>query len=471
MKKILIRLGFFSIGSLGSAVLNLVLLPVTTTFLSPEEYGKTSMFFLAQTFLIYVIYLGFDQAFTREYHDQKNKKSLLQQSMMIPLIGSIILAMNLVLYANHFSMFLFEDPSYTKAIYLLAISAILLIFERFILLDIRMQNKAIIFSVYSILLKLIILLFTLLFLYVGRPTFITVVYGMLVGQIIGDCVLIIGNGMLFYPLNLTLDKSLFNNLCRFGFPTVVGTFLYSLLTIIDKVMLRHFADFTSLGIYTAAFKVASALMILQVSFANFWIPTAYEWYKKNKPLVHYERVSHLMMFLLSFCFLIMVLFKESIVLLLSSEYSEAQHLVPLLSFYPLMMTISETTNLGIVFSKKSHLNIAASLFAVLAAGLTHLFFVPLFGATGAAAATGLGYLVFFFSRTYFSMKHWQGFSVKRQVSLSLLLYCFALFTAVNQNFWLEKGMVLLLLLLMLILYQNELKLMKLFFQERSIRKV
>ncbi|MBO1146075.1 polysaccharide biosynthesis protein, partial [Enterococcus casseliflavus] len=57
MKKLLLRLGFFSLGSLGSAVLNLVLLPVTTSFLTPEEYGKTSMFFLAQTFLIYVIYL------------------------------------------------------------------------------------------------------------------------------------------------------------------------------------------------------------------------------------------------------------------------------------------------------------------------------------------------------------------------------------------------------------------------------
>ncbi|MBM9833243.1 oligosaccharide flippase family protein, partial [Enterococcus faecalis] len=74
MKKLLLRLGFFSLGSLGSAVLNLVLLPVTTSFLTPEEYGKTSMFFLAQTFLIYVIYLGFDQAFTREYHDHENKR-------------------------------------------------------------------------------------------------------------------------------------------------------------------------------------------------------------------------------------------------------------------------------------------------------------------------------------------------------------------------------------------------------------
>lgn len=74
MKQLIVRLLQFSIGSIGAALLNLILIPVTTYFLSPEEYGKTSMFLLAQTLLIYVIYLGFDQAFTREFYEYKNNK-------------------------------------------------------------------------------------------------------------------------------------------------------------------------------------------------------------------------------------------------------------------------------------------------------------------------------------------------------------------------------------------------------------
>ncbi|EJF50570.1 polysaccharide biosynthesis protein [Enterococcus sp. C1] len=470
MKKLLLRLGFFSLGSLGSAVLNLVLLPVTTSFLTPQEYGKTSMFFLAQTFLIYVIYLGFDQAFTREYHDHENKRELLQQAMLVPLLGSFFFQLILVVFAEDFSQLLFESPQYTRAIYLFALSSGLLIFERFLLLTVRMQNKAIQFSVYSILVKFMVLFITLLFLFFGPPTFITVVYGMLFGQIIGDCLLILANLALFMPLIRQIDRNLIKKLSRFGLPTVVGTFLYSLLMIIDKMMLRYFADFAALGIYTAAFKVASALMILQVSFANFWIPTSYEWFKKGKPLIYYERVSHFIMFVLSIFFLLMVFFKETIVILLSQDYLEAQYLFPLLCFYPLMMTISETTNLGIVFYKKSHLNIAASLLAVLAASLGHLLLVPTIGATGAACATALGYLVFFFARTYFSMTYWQGFSVKRQISLSIMLYCFALFTAFNRTLWLEKSLVLLLMLFVVVLYRKELKQVTRFVQERKINK-
>ena len=101
------------------------------------------MFFLAQTFLIYVIYLGFDQAFTREYHDHENKRELLQQAMLVPLLGSFFFQLILVVFAADFSQLLFESPQYTRAIYLFALSSGLLIFERFLLLTVRMQNKAI----------------------------------------------------------------------------------------------------------------------------------------------------------------------------------------------------------------------------------------------------------------------------------------------------------------------------------------
>lgn len=60
MKTLIKRLMQFAIGSLGSAFLNLLTIPVVTYFISPAEYGKTSMFMLAQTLLIFVIYLGFD---------------------------------------------------------------------------------------------------------------------------------------------------------------------------------------------------------------------------------------------------------------------------------------------------------------------------------------------------------------------------------------------------------------------------
>lgn len=300
MKKLLVRFGQFSIGSIGAALLNLILIPVTTYFLSPTEYGKTSMFLLAQTLLIYVIYLGFDQAFTREFYSHKNKKQLLTQSIFAPLLSTVVLGIVMCIFASMISKWLFASSQYQVVVYILAISNILLIFERFILLFVRMENRAITFSLYSIGIKFAILMSTTMALFSFEANFITVVYGMLIGQMVGDTLLLLLNVRLFRHAEKHIDKWLIKSLAKFGLPVAIGTFLYSLFIVMDKVFLRYFANFEELGIYAAAFKIASALMIVQVSFANFWIPTAYQWYEQQKPVRYYKNVSDAVMFTIAF---------------------------------------------------------------------------------------------------------------------------------------------------------------------------
>ncbi|MBC1475735.1 oligosaccharide flippase family protein [Listeria grandensis] len=455
MKQLLIRFGQFSIGSLGAALLNLILIPVTTYFLTPTEYGKTSMFLLAQTFLIYIIYLGFDQAFTREFHSYPNKPHLLVQAMLVPLLSSVALIGMMCLFAAELSTWLFATPQYHKIIYLLAFSTILLIFERFLLLFIRMENRALTFSIANIWIKFSILLGVIIALLLFKPTFSSVIYGMLLGQMTGDIVLILFNLHFFKSFRSAFDRALIIRLAKFGFPVVIGTFIYSLFIILDKLFLRYFADFYEIGIYTAAFKIASALMVLQVSFSNFWIPTAYEWYEQKKSMDAYKKVSDAVMFTIAFSFLLMLFFKEWIVVILSPDYSEAQYIFPFLCFYPLMMTVSETTTLGIVFLKKSVLNIYISLIALLVSILLNVLLVPAYGAVGAAIATGSAYIAFFFARTFFSMRIWEGFSVKRHIIVTSLLYALSLYSVVVRDTWFEKILILGMLVLLLVLYRGE----------------
>lgn len=450
------RLIQFSIGSIGAALLNLMLIPITTHYLSPTEYGKTSMFLLAQTLLVYVIYLGFDQAFTREFYEYGNKKRLLGNALVVPLLGSTLLVILLCVCAPSISMVLFATAVHTKAVYLLATSVIFLIFERFILLMIRMENRGLAFSLYTILIKFSILLCTVLFLFWFNPVFITVVYGTIVGQIVGDSVLILCNLKLIPLKEFQLDGQLIQRLAKFGLPVVIGTFIYSLFVIIDKIFLRYFTDFSQLGVYTAAFKIASALLILQVSFSNFWIPTAYEWYQKKKPITYYKFVSEIVMISVSILFLILLLTKDWIVIILSPEYEEAKYIFPFLCFYPLMMTVSETTNLGIVFSKKSYLNIFVSLIALLVSIGMNVWLTPTLGAVGTAIATGTAYIAFFCGRTYFSMRIWEGFSVKKHFLVTGIMYIVSLYNIFGPNNLSQYGVILATLAAILVIYRSTL---------------
>ncbi|KMT59157.1 polysaccharide biosynthesis protein [Listeria fleischmannii 1991] len=426
----------FAIGSLGSAVLNLLTIPVVTYFISPTEYGKTSMFMLAQTLIICVIYLGFDQAFAREFYDYTDKNKLFQTAIFVPLVFSVFVITCMCLFAKPLSLFLFDSEVYYQAVYLIAFSTLFLIFERFIFLHIRMQNKALEFSIFNILIKFMILLCTVVFLLAFSDTFITVVYATIIGQIIGDSILILKNYRLLRFNLFHIDRTLLPKLASFGLPVVVATVIYSLFVIIDKLFIRYFCDFEQLGLYTAAFKIASALLILQITFSNFWVPTAYEWYKKQKPMRYFKIVSDSIMFLIALLFTGLLLFKGVIIMILSPEYREAQYIFPFLCFYPLMMTVSETTNLGIVFLKKSWLNILVSIIALAVSVGLNLLLVPIYGAIGASIATGCAYIAFFLARTYFSMKIWKGFSVKRHLITTSFLFVGATLNILIHSVWL-----------------------------------
>ncbi|EIA21626.1 lipopolysaccharide biosynthesis protein [Listeria fleischmannii] len=452
MKSLITRLLQFGIGSIGAAILNLLTIPVITFFISPAEYGKTSMFMLAQTLLICVIYLGFDQAFAREFYEYTNRKKLFKTSILVPLLFSALVIIMMCAFKKTISLFLFGSENYYAAVYLIAISTIFLIFERFIFLYIRMENKALEFSIFNIFIKLSILICTIVFLYFLPHTFITVVYATIIGQMIGDVILMLRNISLLRINPLKADPVLMPKLAKFGLPVVIATFIYSLFVVIDKLFIRYYCNFEQLGLYTAAFKIASALLILQVTFSNFWVPTAYDWYKKQKPMRYFKFVSDSIMFLIALLFIFLLLFKSVIVMILSPDYSNAQYIFPFLCFYPLMMTVSETTNLGIVFLKRSSLNILVSLISLAVSVGLNFWLVPIYGATGAAVATGSAYIAFFLARTYFSMRIWKGFSVKRHLVTTAVLFAAASLNMIIRDTWLISILNTIMLILVLLIY-------------------
>ena len=122
-----------------------------------------------------------------------------------------------------------------------------------------------------------------------------------------------------------------------------------------------------------------------------------------------------------------------------------------------MVTVSETTNLGIVFSKKSYLNIVVSLLALVVSIGLNLWLTPLLGAIGTAIATGTAYIAYFGARTYFSMRIWEGFSVKKHFIVTGLLYSASLYSIFGSDGLSQYVVILLILGLILFLYRSLIK--------------
>ncbi|RDX00841.1 lipopolysaccharide biosynthesis protein [Listeria kieliensis] len=451
MKKTILQFGQYAFGSMGSAIISFITMPIITYFISPSEYGKTSMFMLMQTLLISFIYLGFDQAFGREFYEYSDKKRLFISAIFFPIIFAVVLILCMILFAGQLSELLFHSDTYKGAIYFLAISIPFLIFERFIFMYIRMEKKALEFSLFNILIKLFILIYTFTFLILFAHSFITVVYAAIFGQLLGDILMIVKNHKLLSFRNFKLDFIVLKRLTQFAIPVVFATLLYCLFVIMDKLFLRQFSTFEQLGLYTSAFKIASALLIIQNVFANLWVPTATKWYIDKRPLADFQRVSEIILFLLAILFILLLFSKHLLIGFLSADYAQAAYIFPFLCFYPIMMTVSETTNVGIGFSRKSHLNIYVSLITLVVSLLLNFLLVPNLGAIGAAIAMGTSYVVFFLVRSIFSRLVWETFSLKKHFICIPILYLAALVNTFIHQIKLVNEMNLIILLFLVIL--------------------
>ncbi|MFE5364396.1 lipopolysaccharide biosynthesis protein, partial [Bacillus cereus] len=135
----------FAVGPLGAALINFLTIPITTWLISPEEFGKTSLFLLMQTLATAIIFLGMDHAYVREYNERLDKKELLFNCTVFPLLLSVFICINLILFSNELTPLIFQGQS-QLVIILFAIWLPFITIERFLLLNIRMEENGFLYS-------------------------------------------------------------------------------------------------------------------------------------------------------------------------------------------------------------------------------------------------------------------------------------------------------------------------------------
>lgn len=449
-------------GSGVGLLIGLVTTMLSTRLLSPEDFGKASMFILAVNVLMIFIIFGTDQAFVRFFYEEAIdlRGKLLLNAMKFPLIilGTVLLL--LLVFRNKIMIFLFDEVNIVVFV-ILVISVIFQVIYRFSLLVIRMQQKGHLYSLMEILNKSFNLVFLIIFFY-------------LIGQQYE--ILIFSTGLTLIILSVTsifIEKNFWNSfkkvktsvkhsqldIFQFSYPLVLTTLIVWLFQSFDKIAIRHWSDFEELGLYSAAFRIVALLTVVQATFSTFWAPVCYEHFEKYpNDKDFFSKTSKLLGFVMFMIAIVTILFKDIIVLLLGPEYSEAAIIMPFLIFMPMMYTMSETTVIGINFYKKTKWHILIASSACIANIMGNFILVPSFGAPGAAISTGLSYVLFFVLRTHISLKYYSvNYGLRR---VYFLLGCTSLYALQNtvwsQNIFTYLAGVILLLLVVL-LYRLEIK--------------
>lgn len=398
---------FISIGTgtLVNMLVGFLTTPILTRLVGTAEYGKYSIFTMYASIALMVLCMGFDQALIRYfYHFDTTdyQRTIIKECCVLPFVCTLLAGI-LVNVLSWLGLVQFEfEP---RVMTMLTILVFFQVMNRIDLILLRVTYQTKLYSVLQVLTKVLfagLAIAGCFLLETQKMFFLTVASVVSYGV-----VTVVGIGSQRELWNFKKIREQYpidrKELYRYAFPFIVSMGITTIFQAIDKMSLNRYCSYEEVGIYSSATTLVHVFAIVQTTFSAIWAPMVVEHYEKEpEDRTFYQRGFRTMTFVMFFVGISLILCKDLFVLFLGEDYRGAASMIPFLCLSPIMMTISETTMIGITFSRKSYLQIVVSAVACLINIVGNTLLVPVYGGVGAAISTGLSYIVFFVMRTILS---------------------------------------------------------------------
>lgn len=451
----------YAAGSMISLLISLITTPIITRLYLPEEMGKYSLFLAVMGLVMTIAELGTEQAYLRFYNEEKkeNRAQLWYICCGIPLVFFSVISCLCLAFYKEITVYLSGEVSGLFYIFVV-IYGVVYIISRFGMFLSRMQQKAKLFSLYNIIIKIAYVVGAITWAKVCKPTYLMLIISISASYLIVAVLSITFERNNLKLVNRThkLDNSL-KTIFRYCIPFVFSQIIFWVFSATDKMMIRQLSTYEQIGIYAGAMSIVNIVVTVQTAFATFWTPVAYERYKKNpQDKKFFEDINIIVTVSMILVALIVVLFKDMFSILLGTAYAESIDVFPFLIYMPIMATVSETTVMGINFRKKSEWHIVISLFSAVVNFGLNSFMITVWGAKGAAIATGISYCFYYYVRTIVANRFYRcNFHMVRFSVVILFTYATSIYASFHKTNSVTVCFVLLTLIVLALVYARLLR--------------
>lgn len=458
--KIFIKFIKFSYGNWINLIIGLISTPIITRILSPEDFGKASMFTLVLNVIMIAIVFGTDQSFVRFFYEEseEHRPNLLHNCLQFPLVGIFVISVFCIIFYDKITIFLFDEKR-MDLIILLLLGVLFQAIYRFGTLVVRMKQNANLYSILELLNKsLNFILILILFQFKGRK-FEIILFSYIITIFIVALISVYKERKFWFNSNSANCELKYNKLdiIKYSAPLLFSTIITWVFQSFDRMALKNWSTLSEVGIYSAAFKIIALLNILQASFSTFWTPICYEHLeKKSDDKIFFKNAFNIVSFSMFIVAILSIISKDLLVFLLGVEYRSASYIMGFLVFIPVMYTISETSVLGINFKKKNKWHVIIAIIVSFCNIVGNYILVPKYGAYGASISTAISYIIFFSLRTYIAKRFFDiGLNLIRTYFLLILIlfYSFLPLLEESKSIFYIVG-ILVFLIIVLLFYKD-----------------
>lgn len=400
----------YAIGPVGSGIFSVATLPIITWFYNVDDVGRISMLQIFTSFAILFFCLGLDQSYVRAYHDSDNKPLLLKHAMFPGVCICILSCLLIFIYKPNFISKILYSVESVYLSFLTFFCFIVALISRFLSLTLRMQERAIAFSMSQVLPKILLLLFVIsAVVWAGSRDSKQLFTANALALFIACLIFAWNTRNDWIPaFAQKFDKIEFQTHLSYGFPLLIGGLASWGLNVSDRIFLRLFSSYTDLGVYSVAMSIASAATIFATIFNTIWAPLVFKWVSSSEiDLKKIDDISEYILMAIYFIVVVAGLFSWLLDFILPNQYLSVKYLIIICIIGPLFYTLSEVTGIGIAIAKKTRFSMYASIAAMLTSIVLNFFLVKKLGALGAAISTAFSFWFFYILRTEFSQLVWR----------------------------------------------------------------
>lgn len=384
---------FYTIATVFTRGINLLLLPLYTRYLTKEEFGYYDYIFTTKSIIGVIIALEVQQALFRFIPEHKG--NIREQSKIISTgfwfsiachsLFSILIILNSEAIAHHWlgNKNLSDSVIYSN---LLLISSAIFYNSTIYLRALLNSKKALIATAISAA-SIFVTSFILLSLGLGLK-------GVLIAHILGSALAAaLSHLWIRQYLSFELCLQTLKKLLNFSIPLVASSLGVMLALYIDRIMVKEMIGTEALANYSVAARVAGIITLVMIGFQSALTPLIYTHYKKVTTPVDIAKIFHyFIVFTLIGLIGITILSESIIILLAGSSYLDSKYYVPVLT----TAAIASSIHLffpGLNLRNKTILIAFINILGGLGNILLNYLLIPIYGEMGASYSSLLSILI------------------------------------------------------------------------------
>ncbi len=414
----------YGLGNMAVKVIGFILIPLYTNpkYFTIDDFGVLGLLDISGLVLTAFLASALPQSLTRWFWDKdhiKNQKGVFFLSLTTQIVISLIFCLLLISLSGTLSEIIFRKPDWGRIITLVILASGIQAVNNIVNTLMRLQSRSVLYTITN-LSKLTLVLFLTLYFIISRKMGLEGIY---LAQVIGNTFfLIILSVYTIRNSSVFFNWGIFKSMNIYGFPLLLGNVSAVFLNVIDRYSLNSLTILKYVALYTLAYKIASVLKLVIVDSVRMAIaPMMFKRIDTPDNKRFYSKVLLYTSFVLMFAIVGISMFSLEIIKVItgSAEFWDAVVIIPVLSISVFFVNMKEVTIYGLYITKKTRTIGLIVFFATVMNLILNLVLIPLWDINGAALATLLSQLLYWYACFHFSQR---SFYVPYEIRKIILIF-------------------------------------------------